>query len=116
MRAILLAVTLLLGTSVFAQDQLVCGMVVGSKGLDKTINIVRENMGNGSYTEYTTAELKLKGFKMEVVQVFENISIELKNAKGVTKMRAEGENKVGVDINPDTKNTINASCVIVREK
>jgi hypothetical protein len=117
MRSLILISTILASTTVFAQaDQLICGFVIGKAYKEKVTSIVREDMGNGSYTEDTNVTLKVKNLTMEVNQVFERISIEVKDSKGNVKIRMEGENTVGVDINPDSANTLNASCTIQRNK
>jgi hypothetical protein len=117
MRSLVLVSMILISTTVYAlPDQLICGLVIGKAYKEKITNIVREDMGNGSYTENTFVTLKVKNLTMEVNQVFERISIEVKDAKGNVKLRMEGENNVGADINPDSANALNASCVLKRDQ
>ena len=97
-------------------DQLVCGLTKGMSATQRTVEIKRGYLGNGSYTEYTVLKLKLKGLKMEATQIFEKINIEVTDAMGKSLLRIDGENKVVVGLRTDdAKNSIAAACAVNRK-
>lgn len=116
-------VLMFISHTAMAADQLICGLVKGKTGVNKITDIERIPMlfgpddKSGRYTEDTNVVLRHKGLKMEVNQRFEKISVEVKNNQGSVLLVIEGENNINVNVGEiDSKNGINAACVIVREE
>lgn len=118
--AVLLTVSSALAKDTKVGDQLVCALSSGLKAQDKAIDIVREDLGNGSYTEFTTLDLIAGDIKLEATQIFDRITIEVQkissSGEGTSILRLEGDKSVSASVNPDdVKNEVSVGCQVARK-